>query len=145
MRGGRRLGRAGALDAAQRRAALARHGEAISAEAARHMRQQLDVFKRNLEEFAVRHKREIQRDPAFRASFHSMCASIGVDPLVSRKGVWAELLGGVGDYYYELGVRVIEICVGSRAMNGGILAMEEVVAALRKRRFTYTERVSQLS
>ena len=36
-----------------------------------------------------------------------MCAAIGVDPLASSKGFWAEMLG-MGDYYYELGVRVVE-------------------------------------
>jgi ESCRT-II complex subunit VPS22 len=32
-----------------------------------------------------------------------MCAKVGVDPLASNKGFWAELLG-IGDFYYELGV-----------------------------------------
>jgi len=32
-----------------------------------------------------------------------MCANIGVDPLASNKGFWAELLG-IGDFYYELGM-----------------------------------------
>ena len=41
----------------------------------------------------------------FRAQFHTMCASIGVDPLASNKGMWAEVLG-FGDFYYELGVQV---------------------------------------
>ncbi|KAI3672596.1 hypothetical protein L6452_38691 [Arctium lappa] len=31
-----------------------------------------------------------------------MCAKVGVDPLASNKGFWAELLG-IGDFYYELG------------------------------------------
>jgi hypothetical protein len=31
-----------------------------------------------------------------------MCAKVGVDPLASNKGVWAELLG-IGDFYYEIG------------------------------------------
>ena len=34
-----------------------------------------------------------------------MCQKIGVDPLASHKGFWAQLLG-VGDFYYELGVQV---------------------------------------
>ena len=34
-----------------------------------------------------------------------MCSNIGVDPLASNKGVWAQLLG-FGDFYYELGVQV---------------------------------------
>lgn len=142
MRSGHRLGQAGVLEQARRREAMARRGEQISAERARQMKIQLESFKQKLEQFAVRHKSEIQHDPAFRAKFHSMCASIGVDPLTSRKGIWAELLG-VGDYYYELGVRIIEVCVATRSMNGGILSLKELLEALRKRRITYTERISR--
>ena len=50
-------------------------------------------------------RNEIRRDPIFRAQFHTMCSNIGVDPLASNKGVWAQLLG-FGDFYYELGVQV---------------------------------------
>lgn len=35
-----------------------------------------------------------------------MCAKVGVDPLASNKGFWAELLG-IGDFYYELGIKLI--------------------------------------
>ena len=38
-----------------------------------------------------------------------MCASVGVDPLASGKGFWAEKLG-VGDFYYELAVQIVEVC-----------------------------------
>lgn len=34
---------------------------------------------------------DIRKDPAFRAQFHVMCANIGVDPLASNKGVWAQV------------------------------------------------------
>lgn len=126
----------------QRRQAMAKKGEAISAETARQMKLQLQLFKTNLEQFAVRHKKEIQQDPAFRAQFHKMCASIGVDPLTSQKGIWSDLLG-VGNYYYELAVRIIEICVASRPINGGIISLEELVSVLRSKRITYTETVSR--
>lgn len=60
-----------------------------------------------------------------------MCAAIGVDPLASssdRKGsFWAELLGGsVNDFYFELAVRVVEICRKTRDENGGLIAVSEV-------------------
>jgi hypothetical protein len=45
---------------------------------------------------------DIRKNPAFRSQFHEMCAKVGVDPLASNKGFWAELLG-IGDFYYELG------------------------------------------
>ena len=50
-------------------------------------------------------REDVRKDPAFRAQFHAMCANVGVDPLASNKGAWAQLLG-FGDFYYELGVQV---------------------------------------
>lgn len=49
------------------------------------MKEQLALFKSKLEEFAIKHKTDIRRDPVFRAQFHTMCANIGVDPLASNK------------------------------------------------------------
>jgi hypothetical protein len=46
---------------------------------------------------------DIRKNPIFRQQFHEMCAKVGVDPLASNKGVWAELLG-IGDFYYEIGL-----------------------------------------
>ena len=43
-----------------------------------------------------------------------MCANVGVDPLVSNQSTWAQLLG-LGDFYYELGVQVIEACLATRS------------------------------
>ena len=46
---------------------------------------------------------DIRKNPTFRSQFHEMCAKVGVDPLASNKGFWAELLG-IGDFYYEIGM-----------------------------------------
>ena len=62
-----------------------------------------------------------------------MCTSIGVDPLASNKGFWAEMLG-VGDFYYELGVQIIDVCLATRAQNGGIVGADELVEVLQRRR-----------
>ena len=56
-----------------------------------------------MEQFAVKHKKEINSNPVFRNQFLKMCKEIGVDPLSSNKGFWTEVLG-VGDFYYELAV-----------------------------------------
>ena len=37
-----------------------------------------------------------------------MCKQIGVDPLSSNKGFWVDVLG-VGDFYYELAVIIINL------------------------------------
>lgn len=41
----------------------------------------MEMFKHNLEDFAVQHRDDIRKDPEFRLQFQEMCASIGVDPL----------------------------------------------------------------
>jgi len=97
------------------------------------MTTQMEKFRENLEEFAAKHKNEIKKNPQFRKQFQEMCASIGVDPLASGKGFWSEMLG-VGDFYYELGVQVIEICVATSHRNGGVVAVEEILKRLNQRR-----------
>ena len=67
-------------------------------------------------------RNDIRQDPVFRAQFHTMCANIGVDPLASNKGMWAQLLG-FGDFYYELGVQIVEACLATRAYNGGFMEL----------------------
>lgn len=76
-----------------------------------------------------------------------MCNAIGVDPLagsnVKAKGaakggfgsLWAKVLGGdVNDFYFELAVRVVEVCRGSRGENGGLLGVEECKEQVKKGR-----------
>jgi ESCRT-II complex subunit VPS22 len=65
-----------------------------------------------------------------------MCAAIGVDPLASSSGAsgkdgggsfWAQLLGNsVNDFYFELAVRVVEVCGATREENGGLIGVKEV-------------------
>ena len=38
--------------------------------------------------------------------------------LLAGKGFWSEMLG-VGDFYYELGVQIIEVCLALKHRNGG--------------------------
>ena len=37
---------------------------------------------------------------------------------LASKGFWAEMLG-VGDFYYELGVQIVEVCMATGHLNGG--------------------------
>lgn len=91
------------------------------------MSKQLEVFRTNLEEFASKHRNEIKKNAQFRRQFQEMCASIGVDPLASGKGFWCVL--GMGDFYYELGVQVVEVCLALNHIYGGLMELGE----LRKR------------
>ena len=94
--------------------------------------EQLKTFKQKLEEFAKKYKNEIGKQPEFRQRFHEMCSSIGVDPLASGKGFWADLLG-VGDFYYELGVRIIAVCMKTKDTNGGLIEMNNLLNHLNER------------
>lgn len=91
------------------------------------MTKNMDVFRENLEEFAAKHKSEIKKNAQFRRQFQEMCAAIGVDPLASGKGFWSVL--GMGDFYYELGVQVVEVCLAANHSTGGLMELDE----LRKR------------
>ncbi|XP_011270237.1 vacuolar-sorting protein SNF8, variant [Capsaspora owczarzaki ATCC 30864] len=104
--------------------------------------QQLEVFKSNLEEFATKYAKQIRKNPTFRQQFQVMCGTIGVDPLASTKGFWSELLG-VGDFYYELSVQVVEVCLATRASNGGFITMQELMTRLTKRRGAKAQAISE--
>uniref|UniRef100_A0A6B2LF47 Vacuolar-sorting protein SNF8 n=1 Tax=Arcella intermedia TaxID=1963864 RepID=A0A6B2LF47_9EUKA len=95
--------------------------------------EQIALFKQNLEKFAQKYKKHINKDPAFRKQFNDMCKTIGVDPLISSKGFWAQLLG-VGDFYYELGIQIIEICMNTREINGGLIDMQILLQILQNKR-----------
>lgn len=56
-----------------------------------------------------------------------------VNAYVFFSGFWCEMLG-VGDFYYELGVQVVELCVATSHRNGGILSLDEVLLRLNHRR-----------
>ncbi|KAB8299815.1 hypothetical protein EYC80_000065 [Monilinia laxa] len=78
----------------------------------------------------------IRSNPTFRAEFARMCSAIGVDPLASSNNAggkdgsgsfWAQMLGtSVNDFYFELAVRVVEVCGATREENGGLIGVKEV-------------------
>uniref|UniRef100_A0A0A9YAV8 Vacuolar-sorting protein SNF8 n=1 Tax=Lygus hesperus TaxID=30085 RepID=A0A0A9YAV8_LYGHE len=86
---------------------------------------QLEIFRKNMIEFASKHRDRINKNPYYRAQFHHLCRKVGVDPLASRKGFWSELLG-IGDFYYELGIQVIDICAEKQKIYGGLIPLLEL-------------------
>lgn len=120
----------------------AKHGEQLRNSHAEALANQLSVFQAVLHNFSLTHAKDIRSNPKFRAEFARMCNAIGVDPLagsnvksgrggVGTEGsVWAKMLGSsVNDFYFELGVRVVEVCRETRNENGGMIAVSD----LRKR------------
>jgi len=51
----------------------------------------IEQLHTKLTDFAKTHQTDIQDDPVFRQQFLRMCAPLGIDPLVSQKGLWAVL------------------------------------------------------
>ena len=102
---------------------------AMEATESRHVEEILETFRGSLEAFAAKHKRRIREDAVFRQQFTAMCYEIGVDPLRSSKGFWADALG-VGDFYYEVAVKVVECCASTRGENGGLMAIDDLLDRL---------------
>ncbi|KAI8828974.1 EAP30/Vps36 family-domain-containing protein [Chytriomyces cf. hyalinus JEL632] len=120
---------------------LERVGNELNQQQLEQLKGQLALFKQNLEQFSIKYKNEIRSNPQFRAHFQNMCASIGVDPLASNKGFWAELLG-VGDFYYELAVQIAEICLATRERNGGLIDLQDLKGHLSKMRGSKAQKIS---
>eukprot|EP01024_Parvocaulis_polyphysoides_P007856 TRINITY_DN12314_c3_g1_i1.p1 TRINITY_DN12314_c3_g1~~TRINITY_DN12314_c3_g1_i1.p1 ORF type:complete len:245 (+),score=27.93 TRINITY_DN12314_c3_g1_i1:92-826(+) len=138
----RRPGIQGIQRGNQQRQQFQAKGEELSKEKIENMRDQYSKFKSSLEKFTQDYKQEIKSNPQFRAQFHTMCANIGVDPLSSNKGMWAQLLG-FGDFYYELGVQIVEACLVTREVNGGLMDLESLRKYVIKRRGSQADPVSE--
>ncbi|CEF67618.1 Vacuolar-sorting protein SNF8 [Strongyloides ratti] len=117
----------------QVQAQYAAKGEELASEQIANFSQQLETFTKKLEDFAYKHRNEIKKNSQFRRHFQEMCAHVGVDPLASSKGFWASKLG-VGDFYYELAVQVIEVCLSTNHINGGLITLNDLRTRLLKSR-----------
>ncbi|KAI1144122.1 ESCRT-2 complex [Hypoxylon sp. FL0543] len=127
-------------------AQFASHGSSLRSSDAQALETQLSVFRSLLQQFAQTHAKDIRSNPQFRAQFARMCAAIGVDPLASSSSsnsaggsgsssLWAQLLGrSVNDFYFELAVRVVEVCGATRAENGGLIGVRELRERLARGR-----------
>ena len=59
-------------------------------------------FQSNLESFAKANKTKINKDAESREKFNQLCAKLGVNPVLSRKGLFSDF--GFGNFYNELAV-----------------------------------------
>lgn len=114
---------------------FAQLSSALSQTQVDHLHSQLNQFRTALAHFASAHRESIKSDPSFRHAFQQMCSSIGVDPLAGPRkgGWWAEMLG-MGDWQYELGVQIVDVCVSTRDRNGGLVEVSELVRLVSKLR-----------
>ncbi|KAL5115057.1 ESCRT II complex subunit Dot2 [Pleosporales sp. CAS-2024a] len=122
------------------------HGAALRTRNAQALSSQLAVFQSRLHTFARTHAKDIRANPAFRAEFARMCSALNIDFLASsytkdaapsaaaapRGSVWAQLLGGsVHDFYFNLGVLIVEICRATRAENGGLISVTDLRSRIK--------------
>ena len=129
----RQPGLAGLMRGQAQQNALSAVGERIEADKSQQAQVLLQNLQQSLRDFASRHRDRINSDPQFRKSFCEMCIAAGVDPLASSKGLWDELLG-VGQFYNDLAVQVLTLCLTSRDENGGLLDLKQCLTTLRRSR-----------
>ncbi|KAF2828773.1 EAP30-domain-containing protein [Ophiobolus disseminans] len=124
------------------------HGAALRTRNAQSLETQLSVFQSLLHNFALTHSKDIRANPAFRAEFARMCSALNIDFLASsyhrdNKGaeakggesIWAQLLGGsVNDFYFNLGVLIVEECRATRSENGGLISVSDLKTRILKGR-----------
>lgn len=133
-------------------AQYASHGNVLRSNQAQALETQLSVFRSLLQQFAQTHAKDIRSNPSFRAQFARMCAAIGVDPLASSNSgssgsggsIWAQLLGrSVNDFYFELAVRVVEVCGETRSENGGLIEVRKVRERIMRGRMEGSNEVTE--
>lgn len=133
-------------------AQYASHGNTLRSANAQALETQLSVFRSLLQQFAQTHAKDIRSSPSFRAQFARMCAAIGVDPLASSNSggassggsIWAQLLGrSVNDFYFELAVRVVEVCGETRSENGGLIEVRKVKERIMRGRMEGSQEVTE--
>ncbi|KAK8706052.1 hypothetical protein V6N13_049630 [Hibiscus sabdariffa] len=90
------------------------------------MKEQLATFRSQLEEFARKHKNDIRKNPSFRSQFHEMCA----------KGLVISITNLTG-------VQIVDICLATRPLNGGLIDLQELCKLLRQKRKHDREAVSE--
>uniref|UniRef100_A0A8C7SDI1 Vacuolar-sorting protein SNF8 n=1 Tax=Oncorhynchus mykiss TaxID=8022 RepID=A0A8C7SDI1_ONCMY len=82
---------------------------------------------KHLSQFASKHKQEIHKSSQFRVQFQ-FCSRFSVSLTAGKGFCWQsqrllEMLG-VGDFYYELGVQIIEVCLALKHINGDEASLE---------------------
>ncbi|KAF3129692.1 hypothetical protein TWF751_006954 [Orbilia oligospora] len=138
----RRVGLAALDRRAQDSQTRSTHGATLRRTHQSELTTQLSVFQAALSTFSTQYSSEIRQNPKFRSEFARMCTTIGIDPLAAssnrpkEKGgsIWSELLGTqVNDFYFELAVKIVEVCRDTRSKNGGLISVSEVQSTLLKK------------
>ena len=109
-----------------------RTGKDLAETKKEHVEASLVDFRARLTEFAQQNVKLINKDPEFRKEFHTMCALVGVDVLATSKNssVFGNLFGGLNDFYVQLGVKILNLSLETRATDGGLMPFTRVLRSV---------------
>jgi ESCRT-II complex subunit VPS22 len=62
--------------------------------------------------------------------------------LHASQGVWAEMLG-FGDFYYELGVQIVEASLATRSIHGGLMDLPSLLKYVQRRRGSQSDPITE--
>ncbi|KAH7098867.1 winged helix DNA-binding domain-containing protein [Auriculariales sp. MPI-PUGE-AT-0066] len=130
----RRAGIAGLQRATHSREAFSVLSKGLGQQQADALQDQANAFRVGLDRFAREHRQDILANPVLRTAFVQMCASVGVDPLqgagpARRLGLFGL---GLAEWHAELGTQICDVCIGTRARNGGLVSLPELVRTLER-------------
>ncbi|GME74071.1 unnamed protein product [[Candida] boidinii] len=99
---------------------------------------QLQVFQNALVQFSDSHSEEIRLNPKVRKEFSQICRSFGVDPLLLNNNNTSNSNNNrnnsgnenTEDKFYEISLKVIEICHQTKDTNGGLISVKEITKIL---------------
>ncbi|KAJ3212016.1 ESCRT-II subunit protein snf8 [Entophlyctis luteolus] len=148
---------AGITSSSSAKAQFARKAFELEAANIETLQRQLAAFRSQLEGFARTHAAAIQKDPAFRQRFQTMCATVGVDPLACAFGFVlksaATLNSPQSTFSHQglLGFVLVlveapnpsaEICIATRERTGGLVDFHELKRLVEKMRGSNAVRIS---
>lgn len=62
--------------------------------------------------------------------------------MIASKGFWTEMLG-IGNFYYELAIQVVETCMILQEQTGGITGLDIIKKRIHRLRSKNTEEITE--
>ncbi|TIA89666.1 hypothetical protein E3P99_01954 [Wallemia hederae] len=116
--------------------AYRRASERINEQQVESIRLQIATFQEYLVNFSQKHRKDIESNLEFRNRFTDMCNLIGVDPLNIERGSLFSNLTGLSDFYMSLAVQLVDMCVSTSSLTGGLVRVDDILQALSTKRRT---------
>jgi ESCRT-II complex subunit VPS22 len=111
--------------------AMADAGAQLSAQRTAQLVDNIQVLETRLKELAKKHESLIRRDPLVRIKFKQLADSLGIDLLESNANMFSKALG-IGEYYYDLCVKIVEICIREKPYVGDMIPLTLVLKEMKR-------------